>query len=962
MIYKLLSLALLIGQVLSQSIDLRTGVRVTHAWMETGFVYVNDAEWVDVSSLGQNWVQPVILTALPDLGGSLYTNGLPTATRIRNIVVEGQVSFQVKLFQPNDSYCSKNWHVPQYITPDVEIGWAIAEYGAYNVSSKYVFIIGTGDVNRTFDKLDFHHDEFHQLAYPDGCSADTCHFPASYGLAELGAISTIQSYVHPEYLFLRIQYIARRFLRMVLTPHDSSDVDYYKRFKVPETVGFMAFRTGLALDCVERMTFETRRFTNVTSAKLHFDYHFTYLNTPGVFGIILTQNSLVDATSLRVFARTTSEAYVITQEDQCDEFDPIHTTNETASVLVVGETTEGTEICDVIYATPSSAPTVAPSTPGCTYNFLLYDLFGDGWQNINLAIDTDGNIANYQVQCACDMISVFSQSCILDISMTSNGEPIAYWEPLWATTVAGVTYVGDYDTTMHIDHNTVTVTNGPDTDPNSAGNTCKPCTPPNDDPDVPDPGPNPPNPNPRPNRPDRPNRGNGGGRGDDKPNRGNGDGRGDDKPNRGNGDGKGDDKPADDKPIGGGVGDGDGPGAGAGAGDDCNGKGKNQDEKKKCDDDKKRKLGAGDDGNHGTGFAPFTIYDQFGNGWYKGQGYSSGVCDSELCPNNDDTCVADTIDLPDILTYPKWYVMNAARTQLVDFGSMCENPKGIEGCMIELPDGRYVFRVAGYNLEGDVASWRFCNIYGVNHQELQFSMVNGHCVPHALLAAEDYCTGFKTLVTLSGAISITGVTDANIDDYDTNAIYLQLLAMFPNTVAVEIISENRVNDILTVNFVVTVSPEDYGLDGSISTNVDTVLNTVYAAAQSESQSNFLSGLSATILSSPTGAKDPLAHVSGATLTSLEVIQVQYVKKDDNTILHPLDVISSSSSKGESVHNGISIMTVVALVCGAIFMAAATVFALLRNRASTHSPLSDKSSHLDTSVNKFSSGTSLDIEK
>ena len=560
------------------------------------------------------------------------------------------------------------------------------------------------------------------------------------------------------------------------------------------------------------------------------------------------------------------------------------------------------------------------------------------------------------------MIEVYSESCQLTATMISNGEAIASWEPLWATKINDETWVGDFGTTMYIDYQTVTVVNGPDVDPNSLDNQCKACTPAGDD--------------------DGGGGGGGGGKGRGK-GRGRGRGRaGDDGAGRGRGR-AGDDgaagKAGDDS-AGRGRGRAGDDGAAGKAGDDAT-VGKSDDRNGKVDDsgcsgkdkkcdDKKRKLGSGDDANsgndnrsgddnRGTGLAPFTIFDQFGNGWYKGEGFSSGVCDSELCPNNDDVCVTDTIDLPDILTYPKWYVMNAARTELVDFGSMCENPKGIEGCVISLPDGRYVYRVAGYNLDGDVASWRFCGIYGVNHQELQFSMVNGECVPHALLAAEDYCTGFKTLVVLGGSMSIAGVTDANLDDYDTNAIYLQLLAMFPNTVAVEILSQTLDNGLLTVNFVVTVSPEDYGLDGSVSTNIDTCLNSIYATAQSESQSNFLSGLSTTILSSPAGVSDPLAHVSGATLSSLEVLEVQYVKKDDNTVLHPLDAISSSPH--EVTHNGMSIMTVVALVCGAVFMAAATAFALMRSRPSTHSPLSDKSSHLDASVNKVSSGTSLDIE-
>jgi hypothetical protein len=438
--------------------------------------------------------------------------------------------------------------------------------------------------------------------------------------------------------------------------------------------------------------------------------------------------------------------------------------------------------------------------------------------------------------------------------MISNGEAIAPWEPIWASKIGGVTWVGDFNTTMWIDHDSVTVKNGPDVDPNSLGNQCKACTAPDDDDkdggDKKGPG-----------RRNRRGDGRGKGRGagnDDGKGAGNDDGKGigagkgnDD--GKGNGAGKGND---DGKGNGAGKGNDDGKGNGAGKGNDDgkgNGAGKGNDDGKgsagnSTDDGKKRNLGAGDDGIHGNGMARFTIFDQFGNGWYNGTGFSSGACDSELCPNNDDTCVEDTIDLPEILTYPKWYVMNAARTELVEFGSMCENPKGIEGCAIALPDGRYVFRVAGYSTEGDLASWRFCGVYGVNHQELQFQMVNGQCVPNALLAAEDYCTGFKTLVSLSGSIGISGVTDANLDDYDTNAIYLQLLG------------------------------------------------------------------------------------------------------------------ASSSTQGEVAHNGVSLMTIAALVCGAIFMAAATAYGLMRSRTSTHSPLSDKSSHLDSSVNKVSSGTSLDIEK
>lgn len=97
MILKSFLLTLFASQVVSQSIDLITQSRVTHPWIEIGFVDVDTASWTRVDSIGQNYVNAVILTALPDLGGDLYTEGYSTATRIRNVVNSGGVRFEVKV-------------------------------------------------------------------------------------------------------------------------------------------------------------------------------------------------------------------------------------------------------------------------------------------------------------------------------------------------------------------------------------------------------------------------------------------------------------------------------------------------------------------------------------------------------------------------------------------------------------------------------------------------------------------------------------------------------------------------------------------------------------------------------------------------------------------------------------------------------------------------------------------------
>jgi hypothetical protein len=52
---------------------------------------------------------------------------------------------------------------------------------------------------------------------------------------------------------------------------------------------------------------------------------------------------------------------------------------------------------------------------------------------------------------------------------------------------------------------------------------------------------------------------------------------------------------------------------------------------------------------------------------------------------------------------------------------------------------------------------------------------------------------------------------------------------------------------------------------------------------------------------------------------------------------------------------VSFMSFVALACGAVFLVAVTAFTLLRNRpATTHTPLSDKSTHLDSSERSVNS--------
>jgi hypothetical protein len=92
-------LTALLGRAWSQTIDLRTNAPTTRPWIEFFKTFVNDYNWTTVASIGTEHVNPIVLTSLPDIGGPLYTQGFPTATRVRNIILDsGVVFFEVKVW------------------------------------------------------------------------------------------------------------------------------------------------------------------------------------------------------------------------------------------------------------------------------------------------------------------------------------------------------------------------------------------------------------------------------------------------------------------------------------------------------------------------------------------------------------------------------------------------------------------------------------------------------------------------------------------------------------------------------------------------------------------------------------------------------------------------------------------------------------------------------------------------
>ena len=381
--------------------------------------------------------------------------------------------FQV--FVPNDTSCLTTWSVPTHIH-NLDISFLVVDKGAFILRDKHVFIVGTGEVNRTTAKLVNQSNKFY-FNFPTGCTygwnnpSSPCRFNSTQLVDRIGAIATIQTLVYDTYLLLRVFATQRARVGVILTPHDSLDPSYFSSFAEHETAGYLVFPAGINLTCFEGVQFETRSFAAITSNSFSFNYRNTYTTLPAVYGMLVTQNSLTDSTAIRVFDRTLQKAKAITQEDQCVEEQVEHTTPERAAFFVFSTVPQGSgdccfsNLCDPTHAptvAPTVAPTLAPTRGDCNgaiHQILLIDLFGDGWQNVKLKVTVDGDkVTNYTMGCTncTGMIEINTTECMMEIEMISDGPAITPWEARWVVVHENETYVGGWKSELSIIHNVVT--------------------------------------------------------------------------------------------------------------------------------------------------------------------------------------------------------------------------------------------------------------------------------------------------------------------------------------------------------------------------------------------------------------------------------------------------------------------------------------------------------------------------
>jgi hypothetical protein len=515
--------------------DLLEHNTVNHTWMEIGYASLSDTEWTTitttVNNLNPNDERDIsVFMSLPEYGGPTATEGWPMVVKMNGRAQKlpnGHYQFQARLVQPNDSFCPQLWWTPQP-SPTLSIGWMIVEEGVYNVSTS-MMQFGSGEITRDnsepmlkYDTPALYHAKY-VMNYTTGCNPDdldaVCEFVekvsdfepiavpykdvlvtySATGWSHLGATNQLQTSVNkvPDgsgkelWMNTRVRHVFPDRIVMMLAVH-SVFVNYdnptalkgpynynftlypdYADIHTPEIASYFVWEKNMRLTCIEGLVMETSIQFPITDQALRMEYFYNFETTPGLFGMIGTLNSVGDTTSLRVFNRSKTGANYITQEDQCTDEEENHHTAEAAFTMVVGKADDilGDTRCFIAYD-------VKP----CNYTIYLYDLFMDGWDNVELVVNTGTEELKFTTSCGNKAVTFTSHSCTWNAWMqTSDGElPITWWENYWRYEHNGAlgvqtVYVGDYDSTISVVRESVWFTDLANTRVDAKENKCEQC-------------------------------------------------------------------------------------------------------------------------------------------------------------------------------------------------------------------------------------------------------------------------------------------------------------------------------------------------------------------------------------------------------------------------------------------------------------------------------------------------------
>jgi hypothetical protein len=118
----------------------------------------------------------------------------PLQVRASNILnAAGSVSFQLKLLSTNDSYCSKQWWIPEKYSSKLEVSWFVAEEGGYTINGSQI-VIGSAAISGDVTRVDWEFSFGSSCHYP---AQDTDDDYAPAGIFTLQTMNNEATYISP---------------------------------------------------------------------------------------------------------------------------------------------------------------------------------------------------------------------------------------------------------------------------------------------------------------------------------------------------------------------------------------------------------------------------------------------------------------------------------------------------------------------------------------------------------------------------------------------------------------------------------------------------------------------------------------------------------------------------------------------------------------------------------------------
>ena len=108
-------------------------------FIEVGYTFVGTASYTHVISQVETFKKPRIIMGMPRDGDQRLRSGTSLAARVKNVASNsrtGLTSFDVMMFQPNDSWCSYTWWTP-VVQPLLRMDYLIMEEVHFIISGEF---------------------------------------------------------------------------------------------------------------------------------------------------------------------------------------------------------------------------------------------------------------------------------------------------------------------------------------------------------------------------------------------------------------------------------------------------------------------------------------------------------------------------------------------------------------------------------------------------------------------------------------------------------------------------------------------------------------------------------------------------------------------------------------------------------------------------------------------------------